>query len=113
MGLDLEEAEKIKADKSRAREVMGLVRPVIDKISAIVEQHLKPWPGVETIHLVGGTCELEGLDRVMAENLGRRVERPLFPQAVTPLVRGPVLLGQGREPGRAETGRGLRRWTSP
>ena len=85
MGLDLEEAEKIKADKSRAREVMGLVRPVIDKISAIVEQHLKPWPGVETIHLVGGTCELEGLDRIMAENLGRRVERPLFPQAVTPL----------------------------
>ncbi len=85
MGVDQEEAERIKADKSRAGEVMGLVRPVIDKISSIVGRHLEPWPGIETIHLVGGTSELEGMARAMGRNLGRRVERPFFPQAVTPL----------------------------
>ena len=85
MKIDTAEAERIKADKSRAKEVMGLVGPVIDKISAIVERQLAPWPGIETIHLVGGTCELEGLVQAVGRNIGRKAVRPFFPQAVTPL----------------------------
>ena len=85
MNLDTEEAEKIKADKTRAQEVIGLVAPVIDKIASIVERHLASWSGIGAIHLVGGTCELEGLSETVGRYLGRRVERPFFPQAVTPL----------------------------
>ena len=85
MKIDADVAERLKADKAQAKQVMGMVRPVIDKISSIVARHLADWPGVETLYLVGGTCELEGLAEVVSANTGRKALRPVFPQAVTPL----------------------------
>lgn len=85
MGISPDEAEMIKADKSRAKEVMGFVRPVIDKISSITDRILANRPRDEELVLVGGTCELEGLAEVVAKNTGRNAIRPEFPQLVTPL----------------------------
>lgn len=85
MKIDQAEAETIKADKSRAKEVLGLVGPVVDKISSIVDRHLANWPEIREVCLVGGTCELEGLAETVAKNLGRAALRPVYPQGVTPL----------------------------
>lgn len=85
LGIPTEEAELIKADKSQAGKVMGIVMPVVDKISTIIERHLKAWPKVEKICMVGGTCELEGLTEAVGANTGKNAVRPFFPQAVTPL----------------------------
>lgn len=85
MRISPEEAEAIKADKARAKEVMGLVGPVVDKISSIVDRHLARWPEIEEVCLVGGTCELEGLAEAVTKYLGRTAVRPVFPQGVTPL----------------------------
>jgi ethanolamine utilization protein EutJ len=83
--IEFEDAERLKADKSQARKVLGIVRPVVDKISSIVERHLADWPDVKTLYLVGGTCELEGLSEAVSANTRRKTLRPAFPQAVTPL----------------------------
>jgi ethanolamine utilization protein EutJ len=91
-----EEAEKIKMDRRRSREILPIVRPVIDKISSIVETHLKKTKGEEEICLVGGTCELEGLPEIVARNLGSRVYRPEAPQVITPLGIALSCLGNGR-----------------
>lgn len=91
-----EEAETIKTDRKRSREILPIVRPVIDKISSIVETHLGRDKAGEGIYLVGGTCELEGLPEIVAKNLGSRVFRPEAPQVITPLGIALSCLGNGR-----------------
>lgn len=98
-----EEAEKIKTDRKRSGEILPIVRPVIDKISSIVETHLKRAKGGEEICLVGGTCELEGLPDIVERNLGFKVYRPEAPQVITPLGIALSCLGNGR--GRKEKNR--------
>lgn len=103
LGVSYEEAEKIKKDRGRSREVLPIVRPVIDKISSIVETHLKKAEGGKEVCLVGGTCELEGLPEVVAKNLGYEVYRPGAPQVITPLGIALSCLGKGR--GRMKKGK--------
>lgn len=85
MKIDIDEAEAIKADKARSKEVLGLVRPVIDKIGSISARLLADWPQADPVCLVGGTCELDGMTEIVGRALGRETFRPVFPQAVTPL----------------------------
>jgi ethanolamine utilization protein EutJ len=82
--VSFEEAEAIKTDRARRSEILPIVRPVIDKISSIVESALQGWPSVKTVGLVGGTCALEGLTELVAANLGLEVFRPRSPQVITP-----------------------------
>jgi len=105
MKIDLEEAERLKKDRSKAAQVLALVGPVIDKISSIVERHLAPFPEVETIQMVGGTCELEGLCELVGRNLGRPTAKPFFPQAVTPLGVALSCLGNGNGNSKQGDGR--------
>ena len=79
-----EEAEEIKYNRKRNREVLPIVRPVIDKISSIIESYLQGFGGVETACLVGGTCELEGLTEIVGKNLGLETFQPQVPQVITP-----------------------------
>ena len=102
--IDLEEAERLKRDRTKAAQLLPLVRPVIDKISSIVEDHLTPFPGVERVLMVGGTCELEGLSELVGRNIGRTTERPVFPQAVTPLGVALSCLSNGNSSGPMEGG---------
>ncbi|MEW6264002.1 MAG: ethanolamine utilization protein EutJ [Thermodesulfobacteriota bacterium] len=80
-----EEAELIKTDPRRQKEILPMVRPVLDKISVIVGRCLADHPEVRRLVLVGGTCEFEGLAEVVAQNLGLEAMRPTAPQMVTPL----------------------------
>jgi ethanolamine utilization protein EutJ len=79
-----EEAERIKCDTHRQAELFPLVRPVFQKMAAIVRRHLQGQTA-ETLYLVGGTSCFPGIDQVMAEETGRRTVVPRNPLLVTPL----------------------------
>ncbi len=82
--ISYEKAEKIKTDNKRNREVLMIVRPVIEKIASIAVSYLAEFDNLEKVCLVGGTCELEGLAEIVAENIGMETFRPAIPQFITP-----------------------------
>ncbi|OPX41647.1 MAG: ethanolamine utilization protein EutJ [Thermoplasmata archaeon] len=83
--VSLEEAEKIKADRNMNNSVLPVVRPVIDKISDIIESSLKDFRGMKRVCMVGGTCELDGLTGIVGSNLRLEAFQPEEPQVITPL----------------------------
>jgi ethanolamine utilization protein EutJ len=78
------EAEKIKTDPTRQREIFPLVTPVFQKMASIVNQHLKG-QSVDTLYLVGGTSCFPGIETVIEHETGIPVARPKNPLLVTPL----------------------------
>jgi ethanolamine utilization protein EutJ len=83
--ISYEQAEKIKTDRSRSREILPIIQPVIEKIASIAASYLKQFDTLEKVCLVGGTCELEGFTPIFAENIGIETFRPQSPQFITPL----------------------------
>ncbi|SCZ04450.1 ethanolamine utilization protein EutJ [Alkaliphilus peptidifermentans] len=79
-----EDAEKIKKDPERKKEVLTIVRPVIQKMSAIIAAHIANYD-VDAIYLVGGTCCLEGFEDVVEKEVGITTLKPYNPFLVTPL----------------------------
>lgn len=84
LGVSLDVAEKTKADPARQAELFPLVRPVIEKVGAIVARHTADWPG-GAIHLVGGAVAFPGFAEVVTEVTGRTALVPPHPLLVTPL----------------------------
>jgi len=82
--ITFEEAEKIKKEKKRQREIFTVVRPVVQKMATIVKNHIKGYD-VEDIYLVGGTCCLEKIEEVFEKEIGIRTTKPKNPFLVTPL----------------------------
>jgi ethanolamine utilization protein EutJ len=82
--ISYEEAEQIKIDRRRSREVLQIVRPVIEKIASIAAENLEKFDSLERICLVGGTCELEGFVEIINRNIGLPAYRPQYPQYITP-----------------------------
>ncbi len=83
-GVSLEEAEARKTDPGQQPGLLGVIRPVFDKIATIVARHLADHD-VDTIHLVGGTAAFPGIGEVMAARTGLTVEVSPHPLLVTPL----------------------------
>ena len=84
LGISYEEAEALKKDKRRAKEIFPIVKPVIEKISSIISTFLRQFDWIDKIYLVGGTCELPGFADIVRDDLGIVTEKPLFPQVITP-----------------------------
>lgn len=84
LGISYEAAEALKTSRQKAQELLPVVRPVIDKISSIVGNYLERFSEIKKVCMVGGTCELEGLSDIVAQNLGLRTFRPQVPQVITP-----------------------------
>lgn len=84
LGIEFEEAEKIKKDPKRYQRLFPLVKPVMEKVGTIVARHVKGH-AVEKIYLVGGTVCFPHLDRVVADVTGIETSIPGFPLFVTPL----------------------------
>ena len=82
--LTLHEAEAFKMEADRQSEVLGVVRPVIQKMASIVARHIQG-RSVDAVYLVGGTCCLRGMEQVMEKELGVPVSKPANPFLVTPL----------------------------
>ena len=82
--ISYEEAEEIKTDKKRNREVLSIVQPVIEKIASIAASYLEAFDNLDKVCLVGGTCEMDGFVDIIAENIGMATFRPSTPQLITP-----------------------------
>jgi ethanolamine utilization protein EutJ len=79
-----ETAEEIKKDPAQTRMVFPLVRPVMQKVGAIVARHIQPFR-VDTLYLVGGTCMMPGMGDVVAEVTGLPTVVPQHALLVTPI----------------------------
>lgn len=82
--IPFEEAEKIKLDRGRHREILPVVRPVIEKMATIVQRHVD-LSQTDTIYLCGGTCCLTGIEKVFEQVTGVRTIKPTDPFLVTPV----------------------------
>ena len=61
----IEDAEQFKLE--RGNEAWGIVRPVFEKMSDIVAQHLAGHAPVATLYLSGGSCALPGVRELFAQ----------------------------------------------
>lgn len=84
LGIEYEEAEKFKVNPDNYNTVFALVRPVIEKMADIVLKNVKGYD-VETIYLVGGTCCLKDIEKVVQKYTGIRTIKPYNPLLVTPI----------------------------
>ena len=78
-----EEAEAIKQDYARHKEILPVVRPVIEKMASIVKDNID-LDTVDTIYLCGGTCNLTGIETIFEKQTGIRTIKPKDPVFVTP-----------------------------
>lgn len=84
MGVSVEEAERYKRDPAHHREILPVLRPVAEKVAAIVLQHIAG-RDVKEIYLVGGTSCLTGIEDIVARGTGIPTYKPRNPLFVTPL----------------------------
>lgn len=82
--IPFDEAENLKKDPARQKEILPVVRPVIEKMASIVNRHIKE-RDISAIYLVGGTCCLPGMEDIIAVETGIPVFKPANPFLVTPL----------------------------
>ncbi|MDH1008020.1 ethanolamine utilization protein EutJ [Pseudomonas nicosulfuronedens] len=84
LGIALEEAEQRKRREGEA--LWPLVRPVFEKMTDIVRQHLRGFD-VDEIYLSGGSCTLPGVQALFAQAFPQqRVLLPAPPLFTTPLA---------------------------
>jgi len=83
-GVSFEEAEGIKKDPARQKEILPVVKPVLEKMASIINSHIRG-RDVEVIYLVGGTCCLKEMETIIAKETGKTVCKPSNPFLVTPL----------------------------
>jgi len=79
-----EEAEERKKVSANHRDVVSIVRPVIEKMGSIVHQHIQGYD-VKNIYLVGGTTCLPEFEQIIAKQTGVNTWKPDNPFLVTPL----------------------------
>ena len=82
--IPFEEAEAFKLDPANRGEVLHLTTPVIEKMGQIILDEIRGYK-VETLCLVGGTCCLEGLDKVIERYTGIPVIQPENALLITPV----------------------------
>ncbi len=77
-------AEAMKKNPARRDDVLGVIRPTLEKMASIAEAALA---GHDTpmVYLVGGSSSFPNAPDVFATRLGRPVVRPVEPLFVTPL----------------------------
>lgn len=77
------EAEAIKQDYSRHKEILPVLKPVIEKMATIIKRNLKS-SNIDTIYLCGGTCCLTGMETIIEKETGIHTVKPANPFLVTP-----------------------------
>jgi ethanolamine utilization protein EutJ len=82
--LSFEEAEELKKDPRQQAALFPVIRPVMEKVGAIVRRHIQGYD-VNTIYLVGGTASFPRMAEVVQEYTGVRTLIPASPLFVTPL----------------------------
>lgn len=83
-GKTFEDAEVYKRDEKNHRELLPVLKPVIEKVSSIISNHIEGYD-VEELSLVGGTCCLTDIEKVIEKSTGVFTHKPKNPMFVTPL----------------------------
>lgn len=82
--ISFEDAEDLKKEKQKQSEILSVVRPVIQKMASIVKDHIKG-RDISAIYLVGGTCCLKNMEKVIEQEIAKPVYKPANPFLVTPM----------------------------
>ena len=82
--LSFDEADQYKRDPKNHKELIHVLKPVIEKVSSIVSRQISQH-NVKEIYLVGGTCCLKGIEEIIAKQTGLPTYKPQNPMFVTPL----------------------------
>ncbi|MCG8531756.1 MAG: ethanolamine utilization protein EutJ [Desulfovibrionales bacterium] len=82
--MPFDEADKFKRDNANHTELLPVLTPVIEKIAAIINRLIEGYD-VQEISLVGGTCCLEGIEKIIEKKTGIYTHKPKNPMFVTPL----------------------------
>lgn len=83
-GKSFQEAELFKRDPANHKELLPVLKPVVEKVAAIISHHIKGYD-VKELYLVGGTCCLTGMENIIEKNTGIPTFKPKNPMFVTPL----------------------------
>ena len=83
-GCGTHEAELMKRDPAQEHSVFPVVKPVVEKMDAIVKRCLARCP-VDTVYVVGGACCFTEFETVFQKYLEVPVVKPAAPLLVTPL----------------------------
>lgn len=84
LGISVENAEQIKKNAARADEVFSIIKPVIEKMAALVKNWLQPYR-TKNIYLVGGASCIKNFARVFHEQTRLNIICPPEPLYVTPM----------------------------
>ncbi|GLC78401.1 ethanolamine utilization protein EutJ [Lacrimispora brassicae] len=82
--MSFQEAEAYKRKEENHKELLPVLKPVVEKVASIISHHIKGHD-VQEIYLVGGTCCLTGLEAIIEKQTGIRTRKPENPMFVTPL----------------------------
>lgn len=82
--LSFDAADQYKRDFENHKELLPVLRPVIEKVSSIISRHISQYE-VKELYLVGGTCCMSGIEEMIAKQTGVPTYKPLNPMFVTPL----------------------------
>ena len=78
------EAEVYKRNEENHKELLPVLKPVVEKVASIISRHVSGHD-VQEIYLVGGTCCLTGIETIIEKQTGIRTRKPENPMFVTPL----------------------------
>ncbi len=82
--ISFEEAEKLKMDKDRQREISSVLEPVVEKIASIIINNIKGYQ-IDSIYLVGGTSCMYNIENTIQKSTGIKTYKPENPLFVTPI----------------------------
>jgi ethanolamine utilization protein EutJ len=82
--MSFDDADCYKRDAKNHKELIPVLRPVIEKVSSIINSHISDYQ-VNGIYLVGGTCCLSGIEDIIAKQTKFPTYKPQNPMFVTPL----------------------------
>lgn len=82
--MTFDEAELYKRDEKNHDEILPSLIPVIEKVATIIERHIKNYD-IDEVVIVGGTCCLKNIEKIIEKKLGIKVVKPKNPMFVTPL----------------------------
>lgn len=81
--ISFQEAEAMKQDYAKHREILPVVKATIEKMASIINRYVTR-EEADTIYLCGGTCCLTGMEKIIEKETGIRTVKPANPFLVTP-----------------------------
>lgn len=83
-GVSSDEAEILKKNTKKEKEIFTVVRPVVEKMANIVKNHIDGF-SVDCIYVAGGACNFSNFEQAFTKYIGVKTIKPLNPLLVTPL----------------------------